>query len=269
MAFADKMKSPTEDSCRLWGVIEISVPGSMMFIPPQDLFLMLYVHSGTGELKQGGTCWHIESGHLLQFRFGFSYRINALESPVVFTAFLLSGDCRRQPFISRITHGSVPDHQIEEFARYGSRTAPGTVVPQFETFFDSFYGGCREAYSLRFCPAQISALKQILDDRYAEQLRLEQIADELHLNKYRLIKDFKACYGLPPIEYLIDHRIQQACRFLRETDKSIAMVGMEVGVENTAYFIRIFKKKIGCTPFVYRKHFQYINGQRIRERKSV
>lgn len=40
----------------LWGVMENVISGYSMIVPPQDKFLMLYIHSGTGEIKQGENC---------------------------------------------------------------------------------------------------------------------------------------------------------------------------------------------------------------------
>ncbi len=105
-------------------------------------------------------------------------------------------------------------------------------------------------------PLYAVSMKQILDTRYYELLTLDILASELHMNKFKLAKEFKSYYGIAPIEYLIDKRIDVAKVLLVSSQKTVTQVGMDVSMENTPYFISLFKKRVGQTPLLYRKAAQ-------------
>ena len=59
--------------------------------------------------------------------------------------------------------------------------------------------------------------------------------------------------GLRPIEYINLTRIKEAQIQLVSTNEPIKVIAMEVGIDNLAYFSRLFKKYVGNTPSEYRK----------------
>lgn len=59
--------------------------------------------------------------------------------------------------------------------------------------------------------------------------------------------------GLPPIEYQISKRISYSKDLLRYSRLSIKEISLVIGIENTAYFSRLFKKKVGISPSDYRQ----------------
>ena len=243
-----------------WGMMENTVPGCAVLVPPPERFLMLYIRSGSGKITQGENSRHLGFGSILFLRFGLTFRIDAAEGPLVFTSFLGSGPSEAFPFLCRIPAGSLTERRLGELAQIGARSPSGNAVPEFEALLESIKSieGI-QAFSKHAGSIQIEALKRILDSRFTEPLHLEQLAEELNLNKYRLIRDFKSRYGVPPIEYLVRCRIREACRLLQETTESVTEIGSQVGMENTPYFIRIFREKVGCTPYAYRQSLQAIS----------
>lgn len=99
----------------------------------------------------------------------------------------------------------------------------------------------------------IGQVTEWIDVHYAEPLTLHTLADELHGSPYHLQRLFTRVIGISPTEYIQHVRIKQAMQLLETTDQPIADVGLAVGLENTPYFITLFKKKTGYTPSQYRK----------------
>ena len=56
-----------------------------------------------------------------------------------------------------------------------------------------------------------------------------------------------------PYEYLMEYRIGQAQRLLKQTEKSVLEIANETGFSEGAYFAKIFKRAAGKTPLQYRK----------------
>ena len=55
--------------------------------------------------------------------------------------------------------------------------------------------------------------------------------------------------------YVNKIRLNLAAASLKETDQSVSEIGASVGLTDTPYFCRIFKKKFYMTPTEYRKSF--------------
>ena len=50
----------------------------------------------------------------------------------------------------------------------------------------------------------------------------------------------------------------EAQRQLLGTPNEVSQVAFELGYDDTSYFIRFFKKKVGATPEAFRKNFRPI-----------
>ncbi|MBW7454612.1 helix-turn-helix domain-containing protein [Paenibacillus sepulcri] len=96
------------------------------------------------------------------------------------------------------------------------------------------------------------AVMQRLENSYAEEFDLEQLAGQLHLSKYYVSRVFRQETGSNITDYLTARRIKQACRLLQTTSLPIDRIGSEVGLPNVSYFIQLFKKVVGVTPLKFR-----------------
>ncbi|WP_372799162.1 helix-turn-helix domain-containing protein [Pontiella sp.] len=59
-------------------------------------------------------------------------------------------------------------------------------------------------------------------------------------------------FDVPPGQYLQNLRIAECCRLMTETDLKIMEIAERVGIEDPAYFSRLFKQRIGIAPSEYR-----------------
>ena len=73
------------------------------------------------------------------------------------------------------------------------------------------------------------------------------------MSRYRLCREFSSFYGMPPLRYLTEKRLEEAKKILLTTDFSIHEVSSMIGYENTNHFINIFKKYAGLTPGKFRQ----------------
>jgi AraC-like DNA-binding protein len=89
--------------------------------------------------------------------------------------------------------------------------------------------------------------------RYAEQIRLKEIAAYVGLSEQHLIRSFRKEIGITPIEYLKRYRIKQAKTLLEEGNKNVTKVALEVGFSDSSYFARVFRREIGVSPSAYRR----------------
>lgn len=108
-------------------------------------------------------------------------------------------------------------------------------------------------FTVEDIPTYILDMRHYIDEHFAEEMNLESLEKQFHLNKYQLNKEFSRYLGTPPIDYQITQKISLAKDLLRYSHKTIQEVALAVGIENFAYFSRLFKKKTGLSPSQYRK----------------
>lgn len=97
-------------------------------------------------------------------------------------------------------------------------------------------------------------IKRYVDTHYQEDLTLKKIANTFFLNPVYMGQLFKKTYGLYFKDYVLQVRINEAKKKLRQTDLRIFQVAESVGFSNADYFVTKFEKVAGMTPTQYRKN---------------
>ena len=88
---------------------------------------------------------------------------------------------------------------------------------------------------------------------YSKDIILDDVSKELQISPYYFSKLFKKRTGSNFIEYLTNVRIERAKELLRNTNKSMKEICLEVGYSDANYFSRTFKKNVGVTPSEYKE----------------
>jgi AraC-like DNA-binding protein len=95
-----------------------------------------------------------------------------------------------------------------------------------------------------------------LDRSYADALDIAALARAVHLSRAHFIRSFHAAFGEPPHRYLQRRRIERAMAFLRETDRPVSEISLDVGFLSLGTFSRTFREIVGCSPSAYREREQ-------------
>mgnify|MGYP003431983075 CR=1 FL=1 len=96
-------------------------------------------------------------------------------------------------------------------------------------------------------------VRQYIDNHFKENISLEMLAELTHVSKYHMVHVFTEEYGISPINYLIQKRIEEGKKLLQTTDYSLALIGRTLGFSSPSYFSQVFKKHSDITPLEYRK----------------
>ena len=99
-------------------------------------------------------------------------------------------------------------------------------------------------------------IKKYLEEHYTEKICLDDIAEKFYINKFYLTRVFKEQFGITLLSYLDQVRITHAKQLLRFSELTVEEVGRKVGIEEAAYFNRVFKKVEGITPGEYRRMWE-------------
>lgn len=100
---------------------------------------------------------------------------------------------------------------------------------------------------------QCAAVRRYIDTHYKEPITLDMLAEQTHVNKFYMAHAFKQEYGVSPIHYLGQRRIEESQYLLKETDMSLAQISRVLGFSSASYFSQSFQKMVGMSPMEYRK----------------
>ncbi len=94
----------------------------------------------------------------------------------------------------------------------------------------------------------VNYLVSQVNKHYTEPLSLKDIASKYNYSSAHVSNLFKRETGITFSEYLQSIRIQESCRLLANTNKSVAEVVTLVGYSDVKFFNKIFKRITGMTP---------------------
>ncbi|QIL77133.1 MULTISPECIES: AraC family transcriptional regulator [Hymenobacter] len=94
---------------------------------------------------------------------------------------------------------------------------------------------------------------QYIKRHLTEQITVEKLSELACMSKATFFRLFKREFGLTPVEYIIQERLAEAKRLLRNPLTTVADVCFRAGFNNTNYFQSLFKKYEGITPGLYKK----------------
>ncbi|MET9251912.1 AraC family transcriptional regulator [Nonomuraea sp. NPDC003709] len=100
--------------------------------------------------------------------------------------------------------------------------------------------------------ARVRAAVAMMRERLADPVTLADIAGEVHLSVFHLVRVFKEATGVTPHRFLTRLRIEEAKRLLRETDLAIAQVAPRCGFASPGALSAAFLRHTGARPSVYR-----------------
>jgi AraC-like DNA-binding protein len=103
---------------------------------------------------------------------------------------------------------------------------------------------------------RLNSIYQYILANFCRGITLEQIAAVANLTPHSFCRYFKSRTKKTFSVFMLEIRIENACKLLNETDKSVADVCYESGFNNFSNFNRYFKNLTGYTPLQYKKNSQ-------------
>ncbi len=98
-----------------------------------------------------------------------------------------------------------------------------------------------------------SKTKTYIDFNYFKRVSLVDLASIFCVSQSHLCREFTKNFGMSPIKYLNNLRIEKAKELLSVSDYSIGEIAYRVGFNDIHYFSRYFNKQERVSPAGYRK----------------
>lgn len=233
-----------EEDCR---------PGYHVGPMAREHYLLHYIFSGKGIMRVHGKTYHMEQGQIF---------IIHPHDIVLYQAD--DTDPWYYSWIGFRADAELPS-ALKEYV---------LDLPQAESLFramkdcdqgpmDTEYYLCSKIYELlamlnRSQPALKSKTaehmlqaKNYIDTNYIAQITVEQIADQLNINRCYFSTAFKKHIGRSPQQYLMDVRLEKAAELILNHGYTVSAAALSVGYADIFNFSKMFKRKYGMSPTAY------------------
>lgn len=119
---------------------------------------------------------------------------------------------------------------------------------------------CNRTDNNRSESSKIGRLKTVIhyiQQNYDHPIRLSELAALIPMSEGQFCRFFKSMTRQTPMDYINSYRIRQAVELLRQPERKVSDIALEVGYDNISYFIRVFRKTMNCSPSEFRKRLQH------------
>jgi YesN/AraC family two-component response regulator len=99
----------------------------------------------------------------------------------------------------------------------------------------------------------VEKAKKYIENNYMKEISLDELSQYVSMSTYYFSRIFSKIEGMSFRDYLIKIRMEKAKNLLREGNKSIKQVALEVGYIDQNYFSKAFKKYTNVSPKEYIK----------------
>lgn len=229
-------------------------------------FLLVHTVSGNGKLEYNGTVCHLKTNDIfwIDCRQPHTYmtegvywehtdiHLGGTLASLLYREFTAEGSCvmhTENPSVFLNDIFSMLDQYLSLEMHRNMR-----ISHRIETLLVHLILEKNRSESDRFGGiGGMETLISYMHEHFREPLTLDQLSDFCGISKYHLSRQFKKSTGLPPNEYLIRLRLENARTLLINTDLTVSKIAEMSGFENEAYFSRIFRSRFDVSPKQYRR----------------
>lgn len=100
--------------------------------------------------------------------------------------------------------------------------------------------------------ATLFKIKEEMEQNIINPPSIDDLTDKYRMSASKLRSNFKKAFGLPPRQYHIEYRLQEAQRRIIHSVDSLIKISADLGFSDQAHLSSQFKKRFGSTPSAIR-----------------
>ena len=258
---------------------------SSLLLPPIDAWRFGYAVSGKGVLEREDGAEEIEAGHFfligsgahmaLKARDGadalriavvaFEYKLIEWENPDMAAGFRSD---TRLPFaaVNVLPFSFEISSELERLYELWTRKEKEYSARARLLFVDILLRihGKQQDYCNDPTKQSIRQCMEYIEHHFQEPLERDLLASKVSLSSSYFSIMFKKYAGCSPVQFITGVRLKRAMKLLKETDKPISAIALEVGFRDPLYFSKVFTREVGLTPKQYRSKSEIHNKEKVR-----
>jgi AraC-like DNA-binding protein len=153
----------------------------------------------------------------------------------------------------KLRRGLLGDAARAAFDAFWTAVSHGESAAAQEELLAAFLEAASDVTS-ELPPAEltppIARAKKLLEERFAEDVRLEHLEAEIGLSRFYLVRRFRAEVGMPPHAFQLAMRLDRA-RVLIAEGMALADVASRCGFTDQSHLTRHFRRATGVAPGAY------------------
>lgn len=107
--------------------------------------------------------------------------------------------------------------------------------------------------SAALAPWQLKRVVAYIDHHLDQPLRSCHLASQCALSVSHFTRAFKQATGLPPRLFILQRRVEAACREMLATDQPLTAIAHACGFSDQAHLSRSFHLQMGTAPLAWRR----------------
>jgi AraC family transcriptional activator of pyochelin receptor len=125
----------------------------------------------------------------------------------------------------------------------------GKVLELLTTFCSEAVGKSRDDLNISKEDYRcILQARELIDRQFLHPLTISKVAEASYLSETKLKQGFKTCFGCTVYDYIIEKRMEMACRLLQGGKHKVKDVVWMVGYSNHTHFAETFRRRYGVNP---------------------
>lgn len=239
------------------------LPGYSISRDSFDSFLLIYIQTGELTLTSEGVTRRVAAGN---FALIDCYKQHAYSSEKGCKCLW----CHFDGITARAYYNNVVSHLGNVFSLPDSYPVVSKLTAIFKTFYNGeivrepllskyltdilteFLLYAPENFQLRQNANMTEAIITYINEHFAEDITVSDLADRAGLSQYHFIRIFKRETGFTPHEYIVNTRIATAKYLLKSTQLLVKDICFATGFSCESVFCGAFKRHQGLTPAQYR-----------------
>jgi AraC family transcriptional regulator of arabinose operon len=232
-------------------------------------FLFQYTIDGYGRFEEGGNEYDLSDGKAFFISFPCKSRYYLPKESEQWHYFFIhfTGE------VANYFYHYIKEKEGEVFSLPGSASCVALFMQEFQAVscgkkYDKYENGeflyrfltalCKdiEKSSRGISQSLADNIKDWLQSNYMTGKNIADMSDEFGVSAAHLTRQFHACFGMPPVKYLNNLRMEHAMFLLINTNMPIHKIALQSGFSNSNYYSKVFRKAVGMEPSRYRETFR-------------
>jgi len=158
------------------------------------------------------------------------------------------------PCYGKIKHRDLIEGTLNRLIEVNGSQSPEQKLRQQMLFQDFLLILQKEAFTIPTFAEQVTEkVVTYIHQHYQESIQMSDLSQALLFHPDYLTRCMKFVTGMSPIQYLHHYRLGVAKHLLATTHDKVSSIAKSVGIMDSTYFSKLFKKEEGITPIEYRR----------------
>ena len=227
---------------------------------PRPFYILSHVLSGEGVFEEEGRSCRVAQGDTAFIPLHSCYCSHWMGEPetAVLSCFFLLPDCamltQRRFLLQKVeTLPDAGETLRSLWTQQNDETLLFSVLSRFYGLCDRLFSQVESVPAPRLSP-RIQTAVEYIRAHYRERISVEALSARCNMSVSHFYSCFHQEVGVSPIAYKHRVAVTAAEQLLASDDAlSIEEVSDWVGFESSAYFRRVFRSLVGCSPRDYRR----------------